>query len=638
MIETLHYPIVQYLILVEEEKRENFMKRFRSLWAYAALPLALIVLPCTSSALTTFIPRGQGEDTARRLVGWQRRLYQCYDENYTAQATTITYTRSRDTECIAQKLFSTSRLTFSGSQSPERVNGRDIVADYFGLPTNFHGTLAIKPRIDNIIIDVDWYVGLDDLTQGLYLRINAPIVHTRWTLGLDECQPCSDKFRGSTRFPTCYMNSTIPDATVTPTPPFSEGNACSVNTTLDPRFIAQLPLELCNYPTIPQPIPAPICQFKYNENCTTGSLRDALSGNFVFGDMQTPWRFGRFDFCPRSKTALADIEVIAGYNFLLGKNYHVSGFGIVVIPTGNRPKARYIFEPIVGEVKHWQLGAGFTAHYSFYNDEDPGCHNAGFYVDAYVSHFFKSNQQRSFDFTANGLLSRYVLLKEFDINDMYTGNTINAINFATRNAKVSIPFKADISVKGYIAGGGWEFDLGYNFYYRAKEELCINTKCPCPLDQRRFGIKGLEGVCCTNFLVCEPDEVSSFLLNTTQPNATMFVAKLPTSAPIPADTTEVCLSWNTPSVDQPVPVTELSQLIAADTTRRPTIVNCSDLDPSSAQQGTVISHKLFGHIQYTFSYSYYRPFIGIGGEIEGNGHHNNTIALWGAWIKGGLSF
>ncbi|MBA2307128.1 hypothetical protein H0W26_03280 [Candidatus Dependentiae bacterium] len=612
------------------------MKHFRSIWTRAVLPLALILLPRAGLALTTFIPRGQGEDTARRLVGWQRRLFQCYDENYTAHATTITYTRSRDTECIARKLFSTPCLTFAGSESPQRVTG-DIVADYFGLPTDFRGTLAIKPRIDNIILDIDFYLGLDDISPGWFMRINAPINHTRWTLGLDECLPCADKFRGNTVFPDCYMNSTIPGGTI-PQPPFT----CPINATLIPRFIGQLPLQACNYPTVPPPDPRPVCEFKYNENCTTGSLREALSGNFVFGDMQTPWRFGRFDFCPRSKTAVADIEVITGYNFALEKNYHLSFFGIVVIPTGNRPKARYIFEPIVGDAKHWQLGAGFTTHYSFYNDEGPECRNAGFYIDAYCSHFFTSNQERSFDFTANGLLSRYILLKEFDINNMYTGTTINAINFATRNCKVSIPFKADISVKGYIAGAGWEFDLGYNFYFRAKEELCIKTKCPCPLDQRRFGIKGLEGVCCTEFntfygQVLLPTEGSP-RLDTTQPNATMFRAELPTTASVSPTASEICLSWNSNPLLEDTPLTNLGPFVLANTTALPTIISCKDLDPLSARQGAIVSHKLFGHIQYTFSNSYYRPFIGIGGEIEGDGHNHNTLSLWGAWIKGGLSF
>ncbi|MBA3752244.1 hypothetical protein H0X06_05655, partial [Candidatus Dependentiae bacterium] len=158
------------------------MKQFSPQLIRNALGLILVMATSYNQALTTFIPRGQGEDTARRLVGWQRRLYKCFDENYTAHTSTFAYTRSFDTNCIAQKLFSTNRLTFAGSQSPTRTT-RDIIADYFGLPTDFHGTLAIKPRIENIIIDIDFYWGLDDIAQGFYLRVNTPITHTRWTLG-----------------------------------------------------------------------------------------------------------------------------------------------------------------------------------------------------------------------------------------------------------------------------------------------------------------------------------------------------------------------------------------------------------------------------------------------------------------------
>ena len=58
----------------------------------------------------------QGANTARELVGWQRELYLPYKENYAALATTFEYTRSRETCGIAKHLFSTNRLTFSGSE------------------------------------------------------------------------------------------------------------------------------------------------------------------------------------------------------------------------------------------------------------------------------------------------------------------------------------------------------------------------------------------------------------------------------------------------------------------------------------------------------------------------------------------
>ena len=238
--------------------------------------------------ISTFIPRSQGSDTARELVGWQRELWAAYCENYAAFATTLEYTHSFKTEAIARHLLTSTRLTFAGSESehPPRTDA-DIIADYFGLPTDFYGTLAIKPRIENAIIDLNFYAGLNDWLPGLYVRIHAPIVHTRWTLGLDECLPCADKFRGSTQFPDCYMfsnNAPLPE------PP---SHACPIDHTRVP--------PCCPVNTTLRP---PV---KYkNGFCDTQSIRTALSGRFTFGDMVEPWKFGRFDFCPRSKTGLAE--------------------------------------------------------------------------------------------------------------------------------------------------------------------------------------------------------------------------------------------------------------------------------------------------------------------------------------------
>ena len=61
--------------------------------------------------------------------------------------------------------------------------------------------------------------------------------------------------------------------------------------------------------------------------------------------------------------------------------------------------------------------------------------NISFWMEGNATHMFKTHQKRSFDFTVNGLLSRYILLKEYDVNNNYIGRMINAINFATRNAK-----------------------------------------------------------------------------------------------------------------------------------------------------------------------------------------------------------
>ncbi len=603
-----------------EHMKVYILERLRSIL------LLVLISPCVQGApvkITTFIPRSQGSDTARELIGWQQQLFNSYNENYCAFASTIEYTRSYKTEPIARHLFSTTHLTFAGSKNTQRTGG-DIIADYFGLPTDFLGTLAIKPRIENTIIDLNVYCGLDDVLPGLYLRVHAPITHTRWTLGLDECAPCDNKFRGCTQFPPCYMftdpsSTTPPETCPTPKRTTRVPPKCPVNPTLHP------PARL------------------RNGNCTTQSIRTALSGHFTFGDMTEPWKFGRFDFCTRSKTGLADVDIMLGTNICNNDYGHFGFFGIVVVPTGNRPKAKYIFEPIVGNGRHWEAGGGLSAHFMFNPQTDTCRRNFGIYIDGYVAHVFKTHQTRSFDFRNNGLLSRYILLKEFDTADVYNERMINAINFATRSCEVSIGLKADASAKACFFTNGWEGAVGYNIFFQECERICIHTDCPCDIDSRRFGIKGLEGVCA----LCHPVEngtvevsSTSTTLNTTQQNATMFKAKLPTSSPIPRNPETICFSWNSIPLEEPTPVNRLEEqgFILADMNAQPDIISCTDLDPQSAAQGRMITHKVFGHISYTFEESCYSPHIGIGGSVEFDAHCNHALEQWAIWLKGGLTF
>ena len=655
------------------------MKQLSRLLHALALNTCAFYFPLIAQNITTFIPRSQGANTARELVGWQRELYKNYGENYAALAAVGEYTRSMHTAPIARKLFNTTCLTFAGSAVPNRTSN-DVLADYFGLPVDFKGTLAIKPRIENYIIDLELYFGLDELMNGLFLRIHAPITHTRWTLGLDACVVCDDKFRGCTTFPSCYMSSS-------PLPTSSS----STNT----APIICTPIATTSYAC---PIDAAINPiYQNNIDCTTSSLRQALSGNFTFGDMKEPWKYGRFDFCPRDKTGLADIDAIMGINFLHNDYAHFGFFVMTVIPTGNRPKAKYIFEPLVGNGKHWQMGGGFTGHLSFTEFSECTDLNAAIYIEGNITHVFTTHQKRSFDFTNNGLLSRYMLLKEFDPvceNGVFTGqyqynfcesnpssNTpprrnhglMNAINFATRDCEVHVGLESDVSAKLCVAKAGWTLDVGYNFFYRTEEKVCIKTACPCYLDSRFLNFKGTEPVCCTNYAIATipgtqgptsviipdgtqfpanaqprysgcPDlgatsTTTSLPSNGVQPAATAFMGGTPAEGTIkPMDCT-VCLNGN--QITEETQLSDLTQangFLVANNLQPSSFISCADLNQNSAAQGRMMTHKVFGHLSYTWYYSCYNPHVGIGGEAEFDAHCNNALEQWGIWIKGGLEF
>lgn len=68
-------------------------------------------------------------------------------------------------------------------------------------------------------------------------------------------------------------------------------------------------------------------------------------------------KYGKIDGAQK-ETRLADITLKLGYNFKTKEHYHIQPYLGLVVPTGNKPKAEYLFEPIVGNNKHFEVQFG----------------------------------------------------------------------------------------------------------------------------------------------------------------------------------------------------------------------------------------------------------------------------------------
>lgn len=533
---------------------------------------------------TVFIPRSQGANTARELAGWEEFIHQ-YDvgEYYLTTGQVLGFYHSFRPERIARSLFGSSALHFSGSQVPGR--GRcELLADNFGLSPYFQGSVFFHPTISNIVFDNQFFIGLDPWACGLYARIHAPLVHTRWNLKMRqvvEAEPlCGD-------FPACYMG--------------------------------------------PDEAPA---------SC---DAIDALNGQRTFGAMQQPWHYGRFRNCAQTLTRLADIDLILGYNIWQSDNGHAGFYVQAVAPTGNKPTGRFIFEPIVGNAKHWELGLGFSGHWVLW--EKGLEHNLAVYVEGNVTHMFRNTQTRSFDFCNYGPLNRYMLLKEFEsVNDslVYTGNLIPGINVATRPVHVSIPLKGDISAKLCYRSPCFIVDLGYNFYGKMKERIhflkSTNTKL--------YGIKGTEGTCGLEYAtVGNPAQfgplVGKISLNSTQSQSSLLCVGptdnlVAVSPQNPGDIVVTAFSRQTGEIDG-------TDVLRAFDSAPPVLLNVDNLDKRTGQMPAEATHKVFGYLGYNFYQAdwCYNPYIGIGGELEFDARscaERTALNQWGVWLKGGFEF
>ena len=585
---------------------------------------------CFNCLRTAVHWRSQGANTARELVGWQWELNKpemC--ENYGSAYCAFEYQRSFKPHQIAKMLFGTSNLCFEGSAITDR-NPCALLADNFGLPTDFQGCIHLSPRLENFIVDFGFYMGLDCWYQGLYVRLHAPFVHARWTID-SHCGNCVTIQNGTTnpdgspkQFAQCYMGETATD--------------------------------------------------------TASSIQQALSGNFLFGDMQTPWSAGRFDFCRQTRNGLADIDVIVGYNWINDDCYHFGLYAQAVLPTGKKRKNLFILSPVVGNGKHFELGAGVSAHTVLWSGEDS---NIALFLEGNVTHMFRSRQCRSFDLIDNGPYSRYMLLKEFTTNGTtytYANSMINAINFTNRDVDVSVGVKGDFSLKLAYRWCGFGADIGYNGYGHSREKIeVLCNSCPAAIDKRKFGIKGTEGTCCFNYTIANvppsatptifpagatfppgstapagcpsipegsTSTISNLPNNGTQSDATAFKPGTQPSSGIPAPTNcTVCLNQGT--VTEPTPLTSLTtdNGFFVNNGLQPTLLSVNDLDIHSGEANAWFTNKFFAHLCYTWMDECgWNPQLGVGGEVEiaanrnQNGGETTGLNQWGIWVKGCLSF
>ncbi len=591
-----------------------------------------------------FSIRSQSINAARDLVGWQMMINK-FDADGFHGAFSITpeYTRSFRPCRIAGFFFGddiqNGVLTISGSRKgttrvagdPEARDNTSAVkrgehewlADYFGLPTNFESRVKFIPRISNFLVDLGLYIGLDEGWEGGFFKIHAPLVYTKWELNMCESaitESTFDYFRG-------YMDSIGIDR-------------------------SEMPKDF------------------------TAAMKGV-----TWGDMQEALKYGKIADCgarSQTKVRLSDIEVALGWNFVRDEDYH---FGLMVrasFPTGNKPTAEYLFEPIVGSGGHWMLGAGMTAHMNLWRREDMDS-AIDIYVDTNVGHYFKTKQWRSFDLK-DKKNSRYMLIQEMGtpVENLYAGtdydeNKIPAyqyqerlfplINKTTCCTDVSIAMQGDFAIKVAYYCEGFSLDVGYNLWGRSGEKFNEDCCTDCCLAESKYALKGDTFV--IGFVAADADAdgvgTPSPLRNAPVPlSGTQSEATINSGKNTPSGELFVPAHYANPGVDNKQlawldnNVNEKNTIMDdhnldhdedyhTNTSLEPKLLSCDDIN--MCKTPSALSHKIFFNMSYAWDGNKEKddwiPFFGIGGEIEFSGESDDTysaVSQWGIWIKGGMSF
>ena len=650
--------------------------------------LLLAILCIFSSSIAGTLPyiafRSQGFNAARELVGWQTQINKsCMDSTYGSFSITPEFTRSFHPDNIAEFLFSDALTTNNSSNNCHngcetslikiqgtKVQGRDpkaLMAENFYLPTDFNSEVRFAPRVENFLVDLNLYVGLDKYIEGLYFRIHTPICYTRWDLNF--CENIINP--GENDYDVGYF-----DYNFTPT---------SIQ---DPTVHGLSRNYLLN---------------SFAQYVCAGDSINADNG-ITYNGLE----YARMSTKALPKTALAELTAALGWNFWTGDGYHVGVNLRGAAPTGNAPRGCWLFEPIVGNGHHWELGAGVTAHWRWWSNQEED-RDFSTYFDANLTTLFASRQHRTFDLCGKPL-SRYMLALKYtnEVNNLlamtstgtlapfaqFANEFVPVANLTTIPVDVSVPLHIDAALKCSYTHCNWQFDLGYNFWYRACEKICNRFECCSKFTNNTYGLKGDAFV--YGFAGQEPAIRRSgdgepllayqpgIALSASEHQATIFAGTNDYSAN--PDTWSANNGIDLPNLafSNNFPVGHDYQLYThtigtftdpSDTIALATPVNTSYSQPiyiaecdfnTDGAKNSGLSNKLFAHIGYIWNQcTCWTPYFGVGGEVEfgqcdkagscstcnsssqTNCIHSHcgssccktcSLSQWGVWLKGGISF
>lgn len=615
-------------------------------------------------AVPYYTARSQSVNAAREQVGWEEDINRCNEDHiYGSFNITPEYTQTFRSNRIASCIFGSDLSCSDDCGSSLKIQGSLVtnrdpnawLADYFGLPEDFNSTVSFKPRISNFLVDLNFYLGLDELACGLYFRVHAPIVWTRWKLN-----PCESVAAAGTvgYQPGYFSGNAVPvSALSTSALEFFSGNAGGVRTPL------------------------------LTTDNTSSTGNSSLPANVIFQPLAASrWAEDCGDCHSNTKTRLSDVEFAMGWNFWCNEDYLIGLQLRASAPTGNKPSSCYLMEPIVGSGGFWKLGGGLDFHAIFWRSE---CESSsfGFYLDANIQHLFDTCQKRTFDLCSSGTAfsagqnSRYMLAQRLEPADTnanpfaLTPANATAVQFAsefapvanltTFNVDVKVSVEADIAAKFAYTNGCFGFDLGYNFYGRSCEKFCPKTDCAATaLDGKTWALKGDSQV----FGFHTPtSRTAPVALAATQSGATIYRG-------VNNFATDATVRQNTVNIDSPVLATNATVSSTDATAQRSSATPVGLTIANVNFEGTrAISNKLFAHFNYSWrDCEDWTPYLGLGGEVEfagcgscGNscdtscdttcattcstscdsscGSSNGSCARcipsqWGVWVKGGVSF
>ncbi|MEX0940247.1 MAG: hypothetical protein WDZ41_02725 [Candidatus Babeliales bacterium] len=299
------------------------------------------------------------------------------------------------------------------------------------------------------------------------------------------------------------------------------------------------------------------------------------------------WNFGKINN-KRDRFRPADIEVKIGYDYLCEDMCHAEGYIGGVIPTGNRPNAEYVFEPIVGDNFHGGLMWGGSWGWEIWSSCDRYLHIEMATNGRYL---FRNTQNRSMDVKFKPW-SRYQLVYR-SFTDALSAAAQEGINVFTRKVEVRPRFNKALLSSLVYTHCSFQAEAGYTFWAKTAEKIKLDNDFEtgvtfASVGQGAASNLSLGGI---NRAITIKENFDGSTINVTADQATLY---------------------NNFALRE------------------------QDLDFESASSPCALTHTFYGSLSYRWDDLCYPIFINAGGSYEVSSSIG-AINRWMVWGKFGLS-
>lgn len=590
---------------------------------------------------------------------------ECYSSNLSI---TYRFQRTNNSNDIAKLILQYNPLVFQGElgtiNNPDfnRLNNRSLISTYFGMPSDADFSLCFSPVIQNQIIDLQFSFG-----KNIWIQFNVPIIYSSWRMDPGDINGyygninlqnnaelvfITDSTSGQLEIDNINQETAIDVNSVDiVNNEIVESNFTDYSNLLDnSTSIQNVGIgyfsscvsnsefeEIINEPGqdyilyLDKITPAKNVYQSLN-GYTFGNLNERLYNKFFIYDYQY--------HSTQAFWGVSDLFIQLGYDFINNENRHVGVYLKGIIPTGNeidQSWAEYIFTPVIGNGRHFELGVGISVHNLFILE----CENKiKLCLDGYITHPFSNCQFRSFDKT-NLPMSRYAIVKKLintnnnivnPLNDQYYYNynlsalgDINAFN-TTVNIKIRGEAILDIiyEANNYNAGIGYafsgqtqEYPSGYCQINKCSNELSLKSDCYCNI---------LDSSLCYGYKSNSFE--NNLVFSNTPANGTNWIIAdnieyigIKSNNEVSDNINSGCYIYNN----------SISEASSENTFSLPNI------NRSGFMNGQILQ-RIFGHFDYFFVNISCNPFIGIIGSYGFTPSKYITAAYYDLGFRLGFSF